>query len=122
MGTKFECAVNLLANSPVGSSSSSSRTRTFSLKFADDCQKSQNGDLRSEGRVEKRGIHNFREEEQEEEPMERNEEIQNIESIKKTMQMHEDIFRQQVNDRKYILGNSVHFQFSRQLLLILLQS
>ncbi|KAK4762018.1 hypothetical protein SAY87_029902 [Trapa incisa] len=88
MGTKFEYAVNLLANSPV----SSSERRTFSFNALDDCQNPLNGDPRSE----ERGIHSFRQEEQgEEKKMGRNEEIQDKESIKKTMVMHENVFRQQ---------------------------
>ncbi|KAK4793476.1 hypothetical protein SAY86_023911 [Trapa natans] len=95
MGTKFEYAVNLLASSPV----SSNKRTTFSFSSLDDCQNPLNGDLRSERRTEERAVHSFRQEEQgEEESMEVNEQIQDLESVKKTMLMHENIFRQQVRE------------------------
>ncbi|XP_031381218.1 uncharacterized protein LOC116195928 isoform X1 [Punica granatum] len=97
MGTRFEYAINLLASSPI-SSSSSSKTNTTSFRIVNDTEKLRSSNLRAERRTEKRGLCGFWEQEREDGMMDRNEEIRNIEYIKKTMQMQEDVFKQQVRE------------------------
>jgi hypothetical protein len=72
MGTKLEYAVNLLATSP--------NSNSFTVHCVDDWEHFQNRGLK--GNLE--------------DSMDRNLEKHNIESIKKTMQMHEDVFKNQV--------------------------
>uniref|UniRef100_A0A2N9I1M0 Uncharacterized protein n=1 Tax=Fagus sylvatica TaxID=28930 RepID=A0A2N9I1M0_FAGSY len=74
MGTKLEYAVNLLATSP--------NSNSFTVHCVDDWEHFQNRGLK--GNLE--------------DSMDRNLEKHNIESIKKTMQMHEDVFKNQVKE------------------------
>ncbi|KAM4087805.1 hypothetical protein ACB094_07G023400 [Castanea mollissima] len=82
MGTKLEYAVNLLATSP--------NSNSFTVHCVDDWEHFQNRGLKGNCYI--TVVDSF------EDSMDRKLEKHNIESIKKTMQMHEDVFKNQVKE------------------------
>ncbi|KAK4785277.1 hypothetical protein SAY86_001966 [Trapa natans] len=98
MGTKFEYARDRRVNSPISRSSSNQRMTSASFSCVNDWDRSQKKEVIAEMRTEKRGPYTFRKEYQAGYQMEKNEAIQNTETIRKTMQMHEDVFKLQVRE------------------------
>ena len=80
MGTKLEYAVNLLATSP--------NSNSFTVHCVDDWEHFKNRGLK--GNCYTTVVDSS------EDSMDRKLEKHNLESIKKTMQMHEDVFKNQV--------------------------
>lgn len=80
MGTKFEYAVNVLE--------ASLNSNSFTVHCVDDWEHLQNRGLK--GNLCRAGVDNF------EDSMEKKLGKHNIEYIKRTMQMHEDVFKNQV--------------------------
>lgn len=80
MGTKIEYAINLLAASP--------ESKTYTVHFMDDWEHLKNIGLK--GKCYRTLVDNF------EDFMEKKLEKHDVQSIKRTMQMHEDVFKHQV--------------------------
>lgn len=80
MGTKIEYAIDLLAASP--------NSKSFAVHCVDDWQHLQIRGIK--GNCSRTGVDNFGD------SMEKKLENHSIESIKRTMQMHEDVFKHQV--------------------------
>lgn len=101
MGTKFEYASDWLVNSAISiHNSSNRRTKSLSFNCVNDWGKPRKKELIAERRMEKTGAHRLQREDQAGDQMDKSEDTQNMESIRKTMQMHEDVFKQQANERK----------------------
>lgn len=88
MGTKIECAID-----PLAATSSANNNNSFTLHYTstvDDWDYFQIREQKNKFQTSTGIGNNFRD------SMDRMLEKHNIESIKKTMQIHEDIFRHQV--------------------------
>lgn len=89
MGTKLQCAINPLA-------AASPSSHIFSFHRVDERDYFQNRELKES--IRNTGMNEFID------PMDQGAEKHNIETIRKTMQMHENIFKQQVGDSLQLLS------------------